>query len=136
VLTAEAYGPHQPTHKATDSLAVTVDRTAPTVTKMSPAPGTRLVPRGANIAVRFGEAVAPASLNRSTVVLRKAAAGGTAVRLTLSFATATNTLTANPGGAGALRLAPNTVYRVSLSSDVKDVAGNPLRATRWTLRTR
>ena len=85
--------------------------------------------------MRFGEPVAPLSLNTGTVVLRKAT-GGAGVRRTLGYSAGTRTLTVNPGGGSTALLAARTAYRVSLGGGIKDVAGNALQATSWTFRTR
>ena len=130
-LTAESYGVHQPMHKASAPLSLTVDHVAPTVMAKAPAAGAVGVSRGANITVRFGEAVTPSSLTPGSAVLRKTV-GGAAVRRTLSYSAATRMLTINPGGAGTLRLAAKTRYRVSLASTITDIAGNSLATTSWT----
>ena len=132
---AEAFGVHQPTHMASAELTVTVDRTMPTVTGKSPAPHAKGVVRGANLNVRFGEAMSRTSTTGASVILKRAS-GGRAVAGTLRYNATSMTLTFNPGGGGAFRLAPNTVYRVSLSSGVSDISGNTLAATTWTFRTR
>ncbi len=132
---AESFGVHQPTHKASAELTVTVDRITPTVTGKSPAPRARGIARGANVTVGFGEAMSRASMTGASVIVRKKA-GGRAVAGTLKYHAASATLTVNPGGGGAFRLAPHTVYRVSLTSGVSDIAGNALTPTTWTFRTR
>jgi len=134
-LTAEAHSAQQPTRRTSGVLRVTVDRTAPKVTAKSPTTATGRARRGANITVRFGEPVAPLSLNMGTVVLRKAT-GGSGVRRTLGYSAGTRTLTVNPGGGSTTLLAAGTAYRVSLGAGIKDVAGNALPATSWTFRTR
>lgn len=134
-LTAESHSAQQPTGRASGVLRVTVDRTAPKVTAKSPTTATGRARRGANITVRFGEPVAPLSLNTATVVLRKAT-GGAGVRRTLGYSAGTRTLTVNPGGGSTTLLAARTAYRVSLGGGIKDVAGNALPATSWTFRTR
>jgi hypothetical protein len=132
---AEAFGINQPTRKASAALAVIVDRTGPTVTSKTPAPNATGVASGANVKVRFGEAMSGTSMSGTSVVLKKAS-GGAALARTVAYNAATRTLTVNPGGGGALRLAPHTVYRISLTSGVKDVAGNSLVASSWTFQTR
>jgi hypothetical protein len=134
-LTAESHSAQQLTRRTSGIVRVTVDRTAPKVTAKSPTLATGRARRGANITVRFGEPVAPLSLNTGTVVLRKAA-GGAGVRRTLGYSAGTRTLTLNPGGGSTTLLAARTAYRVSLGGGIKDVAGNALSATSWTFRTR
>lgn len=134
-LTAESHSPQQQTRRTSGVLRVTVDRTAPKITAKSPTTATGRARRGANVIVRFGEPVAPLSLNTGTVVLRKAT-GGAGVRRTLGYSAGTRTLTVNPGGGSATLLAAGTAYRVSLGGGIKDVAGNALSATSWTFRTR
>ena len=132
---AETFGVNQPTHKASAALEVTVDRTKATVTRTTPAANATGVARGANITIRFSEAISRTSMTGTSVILKKAS-GGAGLALTLTYDATTRTLTANPGGGGALRLAPHTAYRISLTRGVRDIAGNSLVATAWRVHTR
>ena len=134
LVRAEAFGVHQPTRKASPELTVTVDRTVPTVTARTPAARSTGIARGANVVVRFGEAMSRGSMSRTSVIVKKKS-GGPAVAGTLTYNATTRSLTINPGGGGAFRLAPDTAYRVTLTNGVSDIAGNALAATTWTFRT-
>ena len=134
LVRAEAFGVHQPTRKASPELTVTVDRTVPTVTARTPAARSTGIARGANVVVRFGEPMSRGSMSRTSVIVKKKS-GGPAVAGTLTYNATTRSLTINPGGGGAFRLAPDTAYRVTLTNGVRDIAGNALAATTWTFRT-
>ena len=131
---AETFGVNQPTHKASAALEVTVDRTKATVTRTTPAANATGVARGANITIRFSEAISRTSMTGTSVILKKAS-GAAGLALTLTYDATTRTLTANPEVA-ELRLAPHTAYRISLTRGVRDIAGNSLVATAWRVHTR
>jgi hypothetical protein len=85
------------------------------------------VPRNTTATATFSEAVT--GVNATTFTVKNPA--GTAAAGTVTFNAATRTATFTPS---SLRLA-NTVYTVTLTSAITDVAGNPLTTTTWTFTT-
>ncbi len=116
------------------SIAYTTgaDTTAPTITQRTPAPSATNVPRNTNVDVQFSEAMNPATINGSTVGLRKQGAGSD-VPASVSYAG--NTATIDPNA----DLDPSAVYDVTVkggASGVTDAAGNPLAADdTWSFTT-
>ena len=108
------------------------DTTAPTITQRTPAPSATNVPRNTNVDVQFSEAMNPATINGSTVGLRKQGAGSD-VPASVSYAG--NTATIDPNA----DLDPSAVYDVTVkggASGVTDAAGNPLAADdTWSFTT-
>ena len=101
----------------------------PTVTSRTPAAGATGVHIGSAslptlVKATFSETVT--GVSGSSFTLK---AGTTAVAGTVTYSSGTATFT--PSGA----LKPNTVYTVALSSAIKDLAGNPLTAVKWTFTT-
>lgn len=105
---------------------------APTVSARSPRAGATKVKRGADVAIRFSEAVK--GINSATVRVTRAS-NGAVVPGTLSYNARTRTVTFNPYGRTRGKLAANTKYRVTVTSGIKDGAGNALKATSWTFTT-
>ena len=109
-----------------------LDTTAPTITQRTPAPSATDVPRNTNVDVQFSEAMNPATINGSTVGLRKQGAGSD-VPASVSYAG--NTATIDPNA----DLDPSAVYDVTVkggASGVTDAAGNPLAADdTWSFTT-
>ena len=116
------------------SIAYTTgaDTTAPTITQRTPAPNATNVPRNTNVDVQFSEPMNPATINGSTVGLRKQGAGSD-VPASVSYAG--NTATIDPNA----DLDPSAVYDVTVkggASGVTDAAGNPLAADdTWSFTT-
>src|SRR4029079_7612031 len=106
----------------TPRRACTVDRTVPAVTARTPAARSTGIARGANVVVRFGEAMSRGSMSRTSAIVKKKS-GGPAVAGTLTYNATTRSLTINPGGGGAFRLAPDTAYRVTLPNGVSALPG-------------
>jgi hypothetical protein len=108
-----------------------VDRTAPTVTGVTPANGATGVARRTTVTASFSEAVDPTTLTTQSVTLVRA---GTTVAIaaTVTYDAATRTVTLRPSAA----LDPNAMYTATVSTAVKDVAGNALAAPRsWSFTT-
>jgi hypothetical protein len=108
-----------------DSPAATItapDVTAPTITSTSPTTGSTGVSSAATVAVTFSEAMDPTSISAATFVLRTA--GGTSVAGTVSYAAATRIAEFKPDAA----LSSATAYTATVTTGVKDVAGNRLAA--------
>ena len=99
------------------------DTTPPQVTARSPAPGATGVSASTNVTATFDEPVQGAS--GSTFTLRQ---GTSSVAASVSYDAATRTATLNPGS----NLAAGLTYTASLSSGIRDLAGNALAALSWT----
>ncbi|MGZ6869489.1 MAG: DUF4082 domain-containing protein, partial [Frankiaceae bacterium] len=106
------------------------DTTPPTVTSVSPAAGTTGVATGTTVKATFSEPVQAATITTSTFTLQDAA--GATVPATVAYDSASQTATLTPSAA----LAASTLYTAQVSSDVKDIAGNPMAAPfRWSFTT-
>jgi len=105
-----------------------VDTASPKASGFAPAAGATNVSRFASSAVTFNEAVT--NVTASSMRLRDVATN-TLVPAAVTYSTATRraTLTANA------KLGPERVYRVELTTAVKDTAGNALASTSWTFTT-
>ncbi len=103
------------------------DRVAPTVKAKSPAPNARNVSRHANIPATFSEHVSDSTLSKN-FVLRKDSTGAV-VPAARRYDAIKHVTTLNPSS--ALR---SGRYTVTLTSGMKDAAGNPLAKTTWSFR--
>ena len=105
----------------------------PTVTAKTPASAATGVSRTANATATFSEAVTgiPTTAAASANFTIKQTSTGTAFASVASYNATTRVATLNPTGT----LLANTQYTVTLSSGVKDAAGNPLTALSWTFTT-
>ena len=113
------------------SIAYTVgaDTTAPTITQRTPAPNATNVPRNTNVDVQFSEPMNPATINDTTVRLRKQGAGSD-VPANVSYAG--NTATIDPNA----DLDPGAVYNVTVAGTVTDANGIALGADdTWSFTT-
>jgi hypothetical protein len=104
----------------------------PTVKSRTPGAGTKNVRRASSVSVTFTERVNGVS---TTTVTLTQVSGGAAVRGTVSYNASTRTLTFNPYGPARTVLRARTAYRVTLTSGIRDGAGNPLTATSWVFTT-
>ena len=105
----------------------------PTVTARNPASGATAVKRTANLTATFSEAVTglPSTAAASSAFTIKRTSNGAAFSSVASYNASTKTATLDPSGT----LWANTQYTLTLSSGIKDVAGNPLTALSWTFTT-
>ena len=111
------------------TTGATADTTAPTVLSTVPANGASVVALDANISAAFSEAMDPLTINSTSITLKQ---GSTAVAGTLS-APLTASVIFNPTDP----LSPGTVYTATISTLVKDLAGNVLAAEKsWSFTTR
>ena len=101
---------------------------APTVTRRTPTPGFKTIPRTTNVTASFSERVRGVTSTSVTLVNAR-----TNVRMSalVTYDAATRTVTLNPTRA----LAPLTAYRMSLTGRITDLAGNALRTTTWEFVT-
>ena len=105
------------------------DTTAPTISGRTPSPNATGVDTSGNVQVQFSEPMDAATINGSTVRLRKQGAGSD-VPATVSYAG--NTATLNPSS----DLDPNGVYTVTVAGSVADQSGNQLGAAdTWSFTT-
>ncbi len=112
---------------------VPVDTTKPTVQTGTRTPGANAtgVAVGTNVSLTFSEAMDPSSVNTGSFTLAPAA-GGAPVAATISVSGSNGTFTLDPTAA----LAPSTQYRVTITTAVRDVAGNTMNANHtWTFTT-
>ena len=105
------------------------DNTAPTITGRSPSPNATNVPRDTNVQVQFSEPMNPATIDASSVHLRKQGSG-TDVPASVSYSGTTATLDPNAD------LDPSAVYTVTVDGSVEDLGGNALGAPdSWSFTT-
>ena len=106
---------------------------APTVTARTPAVNATGVGRTANVTATFSEAITglPAIAAASGNFTIKRTSTGAAFTSVASYSSITRVATLNPSGT----LLANTQYTVTLSSGIKDPAGNPLAPVTWTFTT-
>ncbi|MEJ7759788.1 MAG: Ig-like domain-containing protein [Gemmatimonadaceae bacterium] len=111
---------------STFSTAQPADVTRPTVVATTPPNGATGVARNTVVTATFSEPIDPTSINSSTVFLTPQG-GGAPVAGTVSYNAGTNTATFTPSSP----LANFTTYTLTVTTGVKDVAGNTL-ATNFT----
>jgi hypothetical protein len=93
------------------------DTTAPTVTATIHANGATAVPTNTKVGATFSEAIDPLSINTTTLTLKQ---GTTPIAGTTSYSGVTAVF--SPAGV----LANNTTYTATVTTGVKDLAGNAL----------
>lgn len=105
------------------------DVTAPTVLTTAPASGASVVPLDADITAAFSEAMDPLTIISANVTLKK---GASAVAGTVTAPLST-AVTFHP----TALLLPSTVYTATISTQVKDAAGNKMATAKtWSFTTR
>lgn len=123
---------------ASNAMAVTktwsftttnTDTTPPTVSSTSPGSGVTGVAVSSVITVMFSEPMDASTITSANVTLK---IGGTAVTGTVTYDAATYTATFTPDAP----LSNSTTYTTSVSTGVKDLAGNAMAAAKtWTFTT-
>ncbi len=114
----------------------TPDTTAPTVGSVSPLDGKTGVARNTNVSATFSEAIDSATLTSSTFTLVKYGTT-TAISATRTLSSDGKTATLNPYGSSTTILARCTWFKATVTTGVKDLAGNPLGANKvWYFKTR
>lgn len=104
-----------------------VDVTTPSIISVVPINNATSVAASINASVTFSEPMNPTTITSSTFTLKQ---GSTAVPGTVAFTGATATFTP------AAALTGNTLYSGTITTGVKDVAGNALAATYlWSFKT-
>jgi len=115
-------------HMWSFTTGAAADTTRPTVLTTVPANGATAVALDANVTATFSEAMDPLTVTNVSVSLRAGSAVAGSVTSPL-----TTTATFNP----TALLAPSTVYTATITTTVKDVAGNAMAAVKtWTFTTR
>jgi hypothetical protein len=133
-------GTHSVTAKATDAagnpsaessaLSVKIDTAAPTVGSVSPADTATGVATNTNSEVTFSEDMDPSSITDQTFTLSKP--GSTSVVAHVSYNSATKKATLNPDS----DLEANTTYKGTITTSVKDMAGNAITQEKtWSFTT-
>lgn len=110
------------------SFTTVADTTAPTVLSVSPASGSTAILPGTSVTLTFSEPMLGSSIDATTVSLKTA--GGVLVNSTVTYNSATNSVTLTPTAA----LSVSTTYIITVlggAADprVKDAAGNALALT-------
>lgn len=109
----------------------TGDTTPPTVVSTLPANLATNVPTNQVVSATFSEAMNATTINATTFTLRVTATSA-AVAGTVAYNPATNTATFTPSAL----LAPGTPYTATITTGVKDVAGNAMASNfTWTFVT-
>jgi hypothetical protein len=104
----------------------TIDNTAPTVSSVFPADTATGVLRNANIVANFSETMDPSTINISSFTLMQ---GSTPINGAVTSGT---TATFHPTS----NLTANTLYTATITTGVKDLAGNPLATAKiWSFTT-
>lgn len=114
----------------TFTTGITQDTTAPLVNSTSPANAAAGVVINTRITAIFGEAMAPSTITATTFTV--AGPGTTPVSGDVTYAAVGNTATFTPAG----NLTPNTSYTATITTAVRDLAGNALAVNKvWTFAT-
>ncbi len=107
------------------------DTTPPTVIGRTPTPNAVDVASNANVTITFNEAMKSGTIDANTFSLRADGAGSD-VSAIVMYDAASKTATLNPNG----DLAYSTLYHVTVSGSVTDLAGNPLGSdATWSFTT-
>ena len=110
-----------------DEPAPVVDNTAPTLRASVPAAGASAVASGTVVSIMFSEAIDPSTVTAASVTLQAAGVG-----VPVSAAVAGSTVTLTPSAP----LAAATSFAVTVSTAVRDLAGNALAsAGSWSFAT-
>jgi Bacterial Ig-like domain len=140
-LSGVGEGTHNYTATATDAAGntssvsntrtLTVDTIAPTVNNVSPEDAATGVSPTTNVTAIFSEGIDPTTLTTSTFTLKEQGSS-TQLGATVSYDATANKATLDPSA----DLTLNTTYTATLSTGLKDAAGNTLAQERsWTFTT-
>ena len=111
---------------AASTAAVTVDTVAPTVTSKNPAATATGVALNGVISITFSEPMNPLTFTTLTVK-----SGGTTLQGTVTFSAGNTIVTFAP----TANMSAGTVYTVTVTNAITDVAGNALVPASWTFTT-
>jgi hypothetical protein len=114
------------------SLPENGDVIPPAVFLTSPVNGAPGVPENVIISATFSEEINTTPSANSFIVNTIGGSGGAAVSGTLTYVSSTKTVTFQPSGL----LSPQTIYSVTITTDVEDLAGNRMAAPfNWSFTT-
>jgi len=112
--------------------AINSDTTPPTVSSVSPLPDAKGVPPDSPITVTFSKDMDQATINDGTFKLVEETQNTPVVARRIAYDSNTNGATFHP----RTNLAHNTTYRVRITADVKDKAGNAMaQEDTWVFTT-
>ena len=118
------------------SALLPIDTTAPTVSSVSPSDEKTGVGRSTDVTATFSEAVDPTTLSSSSFTLVKNGTT-TPISATATLSPDGKTATLNPYGSSSTNLSRCKWYKATVTTGVKDKAGNPLAEEKvWTFKTR
>jgi hypothetical protein len=103
--------------------AISSDKTSPTVVSTSPANAARGVSLGTLVKATFSEAIQSPSVTSSTFTVRDST---TSTYIAGSRSVSGSVITFTPSS----NLRPSTMYMVTITTGVKDLAGNPMTSTK------
>ena len=119
------------TSSASNTRTLTVDTIAPTINNLSPADAATDVSPTTNVTATFSEGMDPTTLTTSTFILKEQGSSSQ-LGAAISYDSTANKATLDPSA----DLTLNTTYTATLSTGVKDAAGNTLAQERsWTFTT-
>ena len=123
--TAKATDAAGNTSSASNSVTVTVDKSAPKVVDSSviPKDGATVVDRTTNVTATFSEDMMASSIDGTTFKLFKKGST-TKIAATVSYDPKTRIATLDPFGLTTTRLARGTTYKAVVTTGAKDMAGN------------
>ena len=108
------------------------DTTPPTVTSTNPADLASNVAINHTVNATFSEAIDPATINTANFTLAGPGPGSNPIMGTVAYDSLNNIATFTPGS----NLAPNTQFTATVTTGVKDLAGNALALNKvWTFTT-
>lgn len=108
------------------TTAVGTATTAPTVTSLAPTCGSTGVPTNSKVAVAFSEAMDPTTITAANFTVT--GPGVTPIAGTIAYAAASNTATFTPTPIPTATLPAGTLITVTVTTGVKDLAGNAMVA--------
>jgi hypothetical protein len=105
------------------TMAVYSDSTPPSVITTSPANGDRNIPTGTSVKATFSEPILSSSVSSSTFTIRDSS--------TSAYISGARTVSSTDGGKSVIftpssKLNPSTTYIVTLTTGIKDLAGNAM----------
>jgi hypothetical protein len=103
------------------TTVLVADNTAPTIVSRTPGNGATGISVGTNVSVIFSEPMQQATITTTNITLTPTG-GGAAIAGTMTYDAGTNTATFNPTN----DLENNKSYTITVTTGVKDVAGNAL----------
>ena len=112
------------TSSASNSVSVTVDKSAPKVDSVVPQEDATRVARGVDVTATFSEGMQAASVKSSFKLYKKGTT--TALTASVSYDAESRKATLNPFGTSTTLLTKGVTYKAVVSTGAKDLAGNSL----------